>query len=126
MNKSKQNKGFIAFMTILMIVSAVTCFSFVVLSSAYEYADIVYRKGLRTQANFNLDSCMIYAKFLYAQNYFLVGKVDIDEFHCRSKVLNDFVGNATIFATSTLGDISLVRKISFHNNGFVVESVLPE
>ncbi len=110
----------------MIIISAITSYSFAVLSSAYLYADSVYRQELRIQANFNLDSCLIYLKYLYAQNYFLIGDVGIDEFHCRSKVLNDFVGTATILATSTLGDISLVRKISLQNDGFVVESVLSE
>ncbi len=119
--KNNLHHGFIALTATMTVIAVVLTFSFIVLSSAYVFSDSVFRKELRIQTGLNLVACLNYSKYLYANNFFIDGQVYIRELGCNLIILNDFEGNMTVYATTTLSGISSDAEQRLHNDNFVVK-----
>lgn len=115
-----RHRGFIALTATLVIVAIVTNFSFLTLSTAVIFADSVFRKEIRIQTGLNLLSCTDLVISMFAHDYFINGNLTLSEYNCQVFADNDFAGNVTFTATSSMSNIKFVIKKLLHNDGETV------
>lgn len=101
------NRGFIALIALVLLVTGTLTFALTTLASAVSYSDLVYRREFRIQAKFNAEACLDTATLMLVKDFFLNGEVSLLKFGCKVDIQNNRTnGNAVIFATSTLGGVN--------------------
>ncbi len=113
----KIKRGFIALTAVMVMIAITAGFSFLALSTSVVFADMVFRKEVRNQVNLNLLSCIDMMATIYSRDYFISGKIYLEEFGCQVSVANNFAGMIDVSATSSLANISSATKKSFQNDG---------
>jgi hypothetical protein len=79
---NNRNRGFGAFVAVLIMSSGSAAISFAVLNAAVSYADLVYRKELRIQEALNRSACADTLGLVRAKDQFAAGTLDLPEFNC--------------------------------------------
>ncbi len=108
MENDQTKMGFIAVTAVILLATGALAFSLVALSSAASYADSVYRRELRIQANLNVEACLDTAALMAAKDYFLSGPMHIAEFDCDATVTRNGAGLVSVRASARLGGISSI------------------
>lgn len=104
------NKGFIAFVSLLTLVLGALAFSIGLLSAVFLYSDSVNRKEMRFQAKLNARACLDVMGLMYAKNFFLQGTVELKEFGCVAEVFNDFDGHASTTLRSSIEGVAVFES----------------
>lgn len=91
-----------ALVAVILLATGTLAFSLEVVSTAAEYADLVFRRELRIQASFFAQACSDSVALMAAKDYFISGTISLREFACRAEVANDFDGNVEIKAFSSV------------------------
>ena len=78
----RNERGFIALISILLITSGVAVISFATLGAAAAYSDSVLHREMRIQHELNLEACSDSAKLIKAKDSFASGTIHLDEFDC--------------------------------------------
>ena len=80
------DKGFIALIAVVLLISGILVFSATTLGSAVWYADSVERREDRIQARLNAASCLETVKMMAQRNPFIGDYVIVKEFACTAFV----------------------------------------
>ena len=78
----RNDQGFIALVSILLITSGITALSFSALSAAAAYSDSIFRREERIQHSLDLEACADSAKLIKAKDVFALGTIHLNEFDC--------------------------------------------
>ena len=105
--------GFGATIAVVLISIGLLVFSLATFSGAASYADLIYRKELRMQANLNTKTCLEIAQIMVAKDHFINGEVEIPDFGCVANFTNNFSTvnisvKASISGVSAYGTAKLV------------------
>lgn len=113
----KDQDGFIASITVVILATGILAISFSTLAGAISYSESVYKRELRIQANLNANACLDKVTLMVAKDYFLSGEIKIQEFGCIANITNDFNGGVSFVVESKLAMISarLVRVLRFQD-----------
>ena len=96
LTNNRNEKGFAAFIAVVLIASGILAFSLVSISSALLYADAVNQREYRIQARLNADACLDMATLMVAKDYFMNGTTTIAKLECDISVANDFSGSVSL------------------------------
>ena len=105
MTHSDRDQGFMALIAVMLLATGTLAFSLASFASAASYAESATLKEYRIQAGMDLEACLDSVSLMAAKDYFLHGTVELQVFGCVANVTNDFSGNVSIDATSTVGEV---------------------
>jgi hypothetical protein len=100
-----KQKGFIAVIAVILLATGALVFSVTTMTSAISYAESVYLKELRIQAELNAQACLDHIALMVVKDYFMAGDFEIEEFGCRAKVVNDLSGVVALNVSAKLGKV---------------------
>ena len=105
------SRGFTALVSVMLLVLGTIAYALTTLAAAAQYADSIGRREMRIQANLDAESCMDIVTLMVAKDYFLSGTVPLPEYGCTGVVMNDFLGNVAIDATTIITDVVVRNTI---------------
>jgi len=106
MMPKKYKYGFTALISIVLLASGTLAFSLVTMVHTYSYVDMVMRRELRIQSRLSLDGCVESIQLMFRKDVFLKGVITMREFSCQAYIKNDYRGNVTISATSSISGVT--------------------
>lgn len=101
----KSDRGFMALTAVAVLASGALAFALATMSAAAFYADQVMKKELRAQANLNAEACLDTAKLMAVKDYFVSGSIQIQDFNCTARFINDFLGHVSISVTANISGV---------------------
>lgn len=90
------NKGFISLFSVMLITSLLLISTMSTIYASFLYSQYVDKHEYRIQARLNARSCRETAKLLYIKDYFINGKILLNDLNCNIVFANDNNGNAHI------------------------------
>ncbi|KND49936.1 MAG: hypothetical protein AB197_00290 [Parcubacteria bacterium C7867-002] len=107
MMQKRYNKGFTAVLSIILLALGTFTFALVTMTRAHSYVDMTMRRDMRIQTHLALESCIATIQLMVHKDMFLKGSVHIREFGCQAYIENDYQGNVSLSATSTISGVSV-------------------
>jgi hypothetical protein len=98
--------GLSALISIVLLASGTLAFALVTMAHTYSYVDMVMRRELRIQSHLSLEGCIESIRLMSRKDIFLKGDITIREFGCHAHIENDYQGNTTVSATSTVSGVN--------------------
>jgi hypothetical protein len=110
-------KGFVATIAVVILATGCLVFSLVTLLGATSYAESVYKRELRIQADLNAYACLDLVTVMVSKDYFLSGKIKIRQFGCVADIVNDMNGGVSFNVEAKLGTVgaNLNRILRFED-----------
>jgi len=102
----KYNHGFTALISIVLLASGTLAFALVTMIHTYSYVDRVMRRELRIQSHLSLEGCLESIHLMFRKDVYIKGIVIIREFGCQASIENNYDGNVTISATSSISGVT--------------------
>ena len=106
MMPKKYNHGFTALISIVLLASGTLAFALVTMIHTYSYVDRVMRRELRIQSHLSLEGCLESIHLMFRKDVYIKGIVIIREFGCQASIENNYDGNVTISATSSISGVT--------------------
>lgn len=103
----KGKRGFVAVVSVFMLMSGATAFGLVTLGAVILYYESVNLREYRLQARLNLKACIDTIATMANRDFFISGDLDFVEFGCKAKVINDNNGHIRVEAVSKFNQVSV-------------------